>query len=51
MQYAISPEIYEEIINDVLDVVAEMRKSGDYDEETLETIEWRLSAPTEKEVN
>jgi len=41
---------YEEVINDVLDVIAEMRLTGDFDEDTLETIEWRLSAP-EKEKN
>jgi len=36
---------YEKVITDVLDSIAEMRKSGDYDEDTLETLEWRLSAP------
>ena len=36
---------YEKVIADVLDSISEMRKSGDYDEDTLETLEWRLSAP------
>jgi hypothetical protein len=43
----IDPEVYEQIISDVLDTIAEMKVSGDYDEETLETLEWRLSKPTE----
>lgn len=42
----IDPKIYEQIIADVLDNIAEMRASGDYDEETLEGLEWRLSPPT-----
>ena len=33
---------YERIIFDVLDAIAEMRLSGDYDENTLEALEWRL---------
>ena len=41
----IDPKIYEAIISDVLDTIADMRKSGDYDENTLETLEWKLSAP------
>jgi hypothetical protein len=45
----IDPEIYEAIINDVLDTIADMRKSGDYDENTLETLEWKLSAPKASE--
>lgn len=36
---------YEDIIADVLDTIAEMRESGDYDENTLETLEWKLSPP------
>jgi len=43
----IEPAIYDQIINDVLDTIAEMRISGDYDENTLETLEYKLSAPTE----
>jgi hypothetical protein len=42
----IKPAIYDQIINDVLDTIAEMRISGDYDENTLETLEYKLSAPT-----
>lgn len=38
---------YESIIKDILEVIAEMRVSGDYDENTLETIEWRISPPKE----
>jgi hypothetical protein len=41
----IDPKIYEAIISDVLDTIADMRKSGDYDENTLETLEWKLSPP------
>lgn len=41
----IDPVVYEQIISDVLDNIAEMRASGDYDEETLEGLEWRLSPP------
>lgn len=43
----IDSEIYEQIISDVLDTIADMRKSGDYDEDTLETLEWKLSKPSE----
>ena len=43
----IDSEIYEAIISDVLDTIAEMRSTGDYDENTLETLEWKLSAPKE----
>lgn len=39
----IDSKIYESIIDDVLDCIAEMRLTGDYDEDTLETLEWRLS--------
>lgn len=45
----IDPKIYEAIIDDVLDTIADMRKSGDYDEDTLETLEWKLSAPKENQ--
>jgi hypothetical protein len=41
-----SPE-YEKAITDVLGTIAEMRDSGDYDEDTLETLEWRVSPPKE----
>lgn len=43
----IDPVIYEQIIDDVLDTIKEMRISGDYDENTLETLEWKLSKPEE----
>jgi plasmid stabilization system protein ParE len=36
---------YEEAIADVLNSIAEMRESGDYDEDTLEGLEWRISPP------
>lgn len=36
---------YESFVSDVLDTIAEMRSTGDYDENTLETLEWKLSAP------
>jgi hypothetical protein len=47
----IDPIIYEQVINDILGTIAEMRESGDYDEDTLETLEWRLSAPTREDEN
>jgi len=34
---------YEAVIADVLDTISEMRETGDFDENTLETLEWRLS--------
>lgn len=33
---------YEDFVADVLDMIAEMRDTGDFDENTLETIEWRI---------
>ena len=45
----IDTETYESIIADVLDTIAEMRSTGDYDENTLETLEWKLSKPKEGE--
>lgn len=33
---------YESFVADILDLIAEMRDTGDFDENTLETIEWRL---------
>jgi hypothetical protein len=44
----IDPKIYEAIIKDVLSNIQEMRESGDYDENTLEGLEWRLSPPKEE---
>jgi hypothetical protein len=44
----IDSNIYESIIDDILDTIAEMRSTGDYDEDTLETLEWKLSKPTEE---
>ena len=41
----IDPEVYEQIISDVLDTISEMRESGDYDDNTLETLAWKLSKP------
>jgi hypothetical protein len=43
----IDPEVYEKIIDDVLDTISEMRESGDYDDNTLETLAWKLSKPSE----
>jgi hypothetical protein len=39
--------VYEQIISDILDTIDEMRLSGDYDEETLDTLEWKLSSVEE----
>jgi hypothetical protein len=44
----IDSEVYESIIEDVLDTIREMRSTGDYDENTLETLEWKLSKPEEQ---
>jgi hypothetical protein len=33
---------YLTIISDILDIIADMRESGNYDDNTLETIENRL---------
>lgn len=41
-------EPYEAVIKDVLDTISEMRDTGDYDENTLETLEWKLSKPTKE---
>lgn len=38
---------YELAIKDVLNSIAEMREDGDYDEDTLEALEWRISPPKE----
>ena len=43
----IDSKTYETIIDDILDTIADMRKSGDYDEDTLEALEWKLSKPKE----
>lgn len=42
-------KFYESVIADVLDIIQEMRESGDYDENTLETLEWRITPPKESE--
>ena len=39
--------IYEQIIDEVLDTIREMRESQVYDDDTLETLEWKLSKPEE----
>jgi hypothetical protein len=39
---------YELAIKDVLNSIAEMRHDGDYDEDTLEGLEWRISPPKEE---
>lgn len=39
-----NPE-YEAFVIDILDMIGEMRSTGDFDENTLETIEWRISPP------
>ena len=44
----IDRSVYEAVIKDVLDAIAEMRSTGDYDENTLESLEWRLSPPAEE---
>jgi hypothetical protein len=34
---------YDDFVAGVLDMISEMRSTGDFDENTLETIEWRLT--------
>lgn len=46
-----TPDGYESFIRDLMDSINEMRDAGGYDENTLETLEWRFSAPTEQENN
>lgn len=41
---------YESFVSDLLSSIAEMRLTGDYDENTLETLEWRFSAPSNRVV-
>ena len=38
----IHTDTYLAIISDILDVIADMRESGDYDDDTLEALENRL---------
>jgi hypothetical protein len=38
----IDSETYVQIISDILDTIADMRESGDYDDDTLEALENRL---------
>lgn len=42
---------YESFVSDVLDTIAEMRSTGDFDENTLETLEWKLSPPTGEDLD
>ena len=49
--FPVDPVVYEKVISDVLDTIAEMRLAGDFDENTLETLEWKLSPPKNEEVN
>lgn len=36
---------YEKFVDEMLDIIEEMRSTGDFDENTLETLEWRISRP------
>jgi hypothetical protein len=36
---------YDHLVKNLLDSISEMRSTGDYDDETLEAIEWRFSHP------
>jgi hypothetical protein len=38
----IDSETYLQIISDILETIADMRESGDYDDDTLEALENRL---------
>lgn len=38
----IDTDTYLQIIGDILDTIADMRESGDYDDDTLEALENRL---------
>jgi hypothetical protein len=43
MEFPIPSEYYEQVIIDILYTIQEMRETGDYDENTLETLEYKLS--------
>jgi hypothetical protein len=43
MSFPIPSEYYEQVITDILNTIQEMRSTGDYDENTLETLEYKLS--------
>lgn len=49
-EFPVEPEVYEKVIADILDTISEMRSTGDFDENTLETLEWRISAPDKEDV-
>jgi hypothetical protein len=36
---------YDQLVKNLLDTISEMRSTGDYDDETLEAIEWKFSNP------
>jgi hypothetical protein len=36
---------YDHLVKNLLSTISEMRTTGDYDDETLESIEWRFSHP------
>jgi len=36
---------YDQLVKNLLDTISEMRSTGDYDDETLEAIEWKFSMP------
>jgi len=40
---------YDQLVKNLLDTISEMRSAGDYDDETLEAIEWKFSMPEGEE--
>jgi hypothetical protein len=47
MDEVVTSPAYEAFVDDVLDIIGEMRLAGGFDENTLETIEWRILPPKE----
>jgi hypothetical protein len=40
---------YDHLVKNLLDTISEMRSAGNYDDETLEAIEWKFSNPEGEE--
>ena len=40
---------YDHLVKNLLDIISEMRSAGNYDDETLEAIEWKFSNPEGEE--
>jgi hypothetical protein len=40
---------YDELVGNVLDTISEMKSTGDYHNDTLDEIEWKLTMPKDEE--